>query len=225
MDGHNSFFAHIPPAPRLPLTQTFITAYRLTSRKFKKTINTLTRMDVIWQRGLFARGHTNRNRLCSCLFFVCVAPRKSPLAFTVCLSMFFAGCLSRHSSLWSPFLVSPLYFSTPSRVTLNRPPQSLGALTHTHYPTDFGKWMDLSLLFCCQYITFLALAVCPGGRKRDPAMYTCTLTKTSATRFGLGFSTNHSRLQTEKVQNELEGEGLEDCICSVRFFFESSFER
>src|ERR1700743_1350367 len=40
---------------------------------------------------------------------------------------------------------------------------SLGALTN--YPTDFGKWKDFSLclLFCCQYIHFLASAVRSSG--------------------------------------------------------------
>jgi len=58
----------------------------------------------------------------------------------------------------------------------------------------------------------------------DPAIEACTLTTGSATRFGLEFSPTYSRFQTEK-ENELEGEGLEDCIFSVRFELVGSFER
>ena len=128
------------------------------------------------------------------------------------------------------FLVSPICFSIPSRVTLNHPRHSFGAITH--YPTDFGKWTDFSLclLFFCQYITFSRWSSVPAADKKaveraDPAISAHTMTKTSVTRFGLGFSTNYSRFQTEKAQNELEGEGSEDCIRSVRFFLVGSFER
>lgn len=85
--------------------------------------------------------------------------------------------------------------------------------------------MDFSLClsFCCQYITFSRWLSVPAADKKsngkeDPAMNACTWTKTWVTLFRLEFPTNYSRLQTEKVQNELEGEGLEDYVCSVRFF-------
>ena len=51
-------------------------------------------------------------------------------------------------------------------------------------------------------------------------MYTSTTR--SATRFGLGYSPTYPRLQTEKGENELEGEGvggLYPCsVCARRFF-------
>ena len=42
----------------------------------------------------------------------------------------------------------------------------------------------------------------------DSAINACTATMTFVTRFGLWFSTSYSRLQTEKGENELEGEGV-----------------
>lgn len=57
----------------------------------------------------------------------------------------------------------------------------------------------------------------------DPAISACTLTETSVTRFGLGFSTNYSRLQTEKVQNELEGGRAGGLYLFCSFFLHKFF--
>lgn len=57
----------------------------------------------------------------------------------------------------------------------------------------------------------------------NPAIEAYTLTTGSVTRFGLEFSPIYSRLQTEKSEIELEGEGLEDNIFPVRFVLVGSF--
>ena len=58
--------------------------------------------------------------------------------------------------------------------------------------------------------------------RENPATEACTL-PTSSARFGLGFSPTYLRPQTK--ENDLEGEGLEDRLFSVRFVLVGSFGR
>jgi len=151
------------------------------------------------ETGLCAE-HTNTNHVCSQSCYVCVPHVNSLSAFSVCSSVFVIGCLHNTRYLGPFFLVLSLYSSAPSCVTLNHPRHCLRPGALTHYLTDFGKWMDFLVvsvvLLPIHY--FLALVVRSGGPKKavgreDPAMNAC-MTTTPVTRFGLGFSSNYSRL-------------------------------
>ena len=93
--------------------------------------------------------------------------------------------------------------------------------TLTHYPADFGKWMEF--LGVCWFVvnTLLSRVGCPfqwlrkkrwGDRTRDKSM--CADNEICDAVWTQVFS----RPQTGK-ENELEGKGLRGCIFSVWFVF------
>jgi len=87
--------------------------------KKKKNSNRLTRTDAIWKPDPL-RGGTPTEIDAVLTRFLFVWPHVNPWWH---IHRLLADARHRlplqHSSLWFPFLVSPLYFSTPSRVTLN----------------------------------------------------------------------------------------------------------
>ena len=108
-------------------------------------------------------------------------------------------------------------------------PRSFSPGMLANYPTEFGKWKDFLLvsvvLLSIHY--FLALADHPSGwltaagkgRPRDRNMYI------DNEYCGTVWIRVFSNRQTEENENELEGEGLEDFLLSIRFMLVGSFER
>ena len=166
------------------------------------------------------------------MVYVCMAPRKFPSAFPV-FSLMFVVIVSAHQTsirdhrcIGPFFLVSPNYFSIPSRVTLGRHYRPLSPGMHTHYPTDSGKRTDFLvvsvILLSIHY--FLALAVHSSGSgkatgREDSAIGTCALTTGSVTRFGLGFLSYSPETSNGEGENELGGWGVGGLHLLVHFVF------
>jgi len=148
--------------------------------------------DIIWKLAFCARAYKHRTVFFLPLFCVCVAPREPPVGVPHLLTVIVPPIKCLYTALFTLalFLVSPLYFSTPSRVTLDHPSCTL--FPRYAYKLLHGFWeMDgLSRCACCLVVNTLLFRVgclfqrlIESSGRGSCATEGCALTASSVTRF------------------------------------------
>ena len=140
-------------------------------RKKRRKKHTLYKRTSSGNLAFCARAHKHGSTLVRRLFCVCVAPRKFPVAFSVC-SLVFVSLTPLVNSLYTTLVVLVPYFS--SRNSASQHLTALPSITplaffpqvrsHTT-PMDFGKWTDFIVVSVVSLSIhyFLALAVRSSG--------------------------------------------------------------
>ena len=196
-------------------------------KKRKNISNTLTRTTSSGNLALCVGAHKQKPMLFFLVFCLC-GPTEIPVGIH-CLLVDVRCRLSTTTlvAFVPHFLVSPLYFSIPSRVTLNH----LSLLRCAH-KLPHGFWEMEGLLVVSVVllsIHSLSRVGCPFQRlikaagQKDPATNTYTLTKTSVTRLDSSFIPITRDLKRRRCRTSWRVRGWR--TVSVLFVFVSSFER
>jgi hypothetical protein len=137
----------------------------------KEKTHTLYKRTSSGNLAFCARAHKHGSALVPRLFCVCVAPRKFPVAFSVC-SLMFVSLTPLVNPLYTTLVVLVPYFSSRHSASQLRPalpsipPLAFFPQVRSHTtPMDFGKWTDFIVVSVVSLSIhyFLALAVRSSG--------------------------------------------------------------